>query len=86
MRGEGREADLFASEGQQVRVLCDDGLGQAHLAKEGQLGIGLVGRHHTVHPSGPGSLGHGPQEIALDLIKIQRIIQSIRFTAHNVDV
>lgn len=42
---------LFAAKCQQVRVFCDDGLGQTRFGEVGQLSVRFIGSHNTVHPS-----------------------------------
>lgn len=58
---------LYAAERQQIRIFCDDGLGQLALGEEGQLSISLVRSHNTVHPSGPCSLVHKRHDNAVDV-------------------
>lgn len=47
---------LFAPKCQQVRVLCDDRLGQTGFTEVSQLSISFIRSHNTVHASRPCSL------------------------------
>lgn len=47
---------LFATKRQEIRIFCNDGLGQMPFTEVCQLSISFIWSHNTVHPSRPGSL------------------------------
>lgn len=47
---------LLTAEGEEVRVLGDDGLHNTSFVKVGQLGISFIWSHEAVHSQGPSSL------------------------------